>query len=129
MSVGRAPDANTMGSESTTRWRHGIAAVLLFAATACSSAGDGRPEAEPGTDAPAASVARSVDTDPLGDTEAEASILSDPSVNPEGVIMAAVVLHSGGDVDAALAEGAFSRADLDVAREALADGSLDYLFE
>lgn len=56
-------------------------------------------------------------------------MLDDPSLNPEGVINAAVLLHSGEDPSAALAAGAFTRAELDAARSGLADGSLDYLFD
>ena len=109
--------------------RHATAAALaaaVFVGSACSADDSPAPQAEPA--AVSDSAARSVAIDTTS-VEEPTSVLDDPSVNPEGVIVAAVLLHSDGDIDAALADGAFSRADLDAAREALADGSLDYLFE
>ena len=114
-----------MGSVSSARWRTVIAATAAFAALSCSTTDDSSPAPTTAAE-PSASAARTVDSEPL---ITGASVLHDPSLNPEGVINAAVLLHSGGDTNAALAQGSFTRADLAAARAALADGSLDYLFE
>lgn len=66
------------------------------------------------------STAETVDTVPA---------LADPGLNPEGVIFAAILLETGGDVDVAMADGMFTRDDLDAARAGLDDGSLAYLFD
>jgi len=70
-----------------------------------------------------AGVARVVDSavSPSPDTVDEA--------DPESVINAATLLWSGGDIDQAMSDGIFTRADLDAARAGLGDGSLDYLFD
>ena len=82
------------------------------------------------TDAPVAetqSAARTVDQ---ADVEREPTtpVLAD-DIDPMGVITAAVLLRTGGDVDEALATGSFTRKDLDAARRGLEDGSLDHLFD
>ena len=107
--------------------RHWVAIALLVVATGCGGSSDADPVAEPvpAADGAARAVADATTTVPPSD----ASVLDRPGVNPEGVINAAVLLESGGDVDAALASGAFSRADLDAARDGLDDGSLGYLFD
>lgn len=79
------------------------------------------------------SAARSVDEptddiEPTVEVEPAAAVLDD-ALDPRGVITAAVLLHTGGDVDAALADGFFTRLELDAARAGLEDGSLDYLFD
>lgn len=114
------------------RWAGGLALALAvsLSASACSSGGSD-PVADP-VDADRA-VARAVTEEPPTSAESPASnepaALNDPGLNPEGVINAAVVLWSDGDVDAAFAAGAFTRDELDAARAGLADGSLAYLFE
>ncbi len=103
--------------------------MVLVLAVGCSSSGDPDPVAE--SNSPEGGAARSVpaeDSSSLSVVD-PSPVLDAPGVNPEGVINAAVLLHSGGDVDAALAQGAFSRVDLDAARAGLEDGSLGYLFE
>lgn len=100
-----------------------VFAAVLVVATACGGGIDEPPTAEP-VEADR-SVARTVDQAPAQ----ESSVLDDLTLNPEGVINAAVLLHSGGDVGAALAAGSFTSDELDAARLAMADGSLDYLFE
>ena len=81
----------------------------------------------------AQSAARSVDEpdaadEPAAEAEPAPAVLDD-ALDPRGVITAAVLLHTGGDVDAALADGFFTRVELDAARAGLEDGSLDYLFD
>ena len=65
----------------------------------------------------------------ITDVEVTVASLADPSLTPEGGIFAAIVLATGGDVDGAMADGMFTRADLDAARAGVADGSLEYLFD
>ena len=113
------------------RWvsRLALALAVSLAAPACGS-GDSDPVADP-VDSDRG-VARSVAEEPTvsaGPFDDEPAALTDPGLNPEGVINAAVVLWSDGDVDAAFAAGAFTRAELDAARAGLADGSLTYLFD
>jgi hypothetical protein len=113
------------------RRRHRWLLAALVAAAACSD-GSSQPQAEP-VDA-GRSAARTVEAEPTtsdaSDTDAfGSSVLDDAALNPEGVINAAVLLHSGGDVESALVAGAFTRDELDAARGGLADGSLAYLFD
>ena len=117
-----------MGSGPSRRGRSN--AVRLFVASvaagvgvaSCASGSSSAPPAPEPVEADR-SVARSV---PSADSP---SVLTDSTLNPEGVINAAIALRTGGAVDAALEAGAFTRAELDAARAALADGSLDYLFD
>lgn len=112
---------------------HHLVLVVGLAAIAAVSCGGGSTE-EPDTGGPVAesqSVARTVDAVEPADEPADdpvPSVLSG-DVDPMGVITAAVLLRTGGDVEAAFAAGSFTRADLDAARDGLADGSLDYLFD
>ena len=111
-----------------------LALMVAAAAVSCSvdQADDGPADATPTVD-DAQSAARSVDESPAEDepeVDAEpAAAVLDAALDPRGVITAAVLLHTGGDVDAALADGFFTRAELDAARAGLEDGSLDYLFD
>lgn len=100
--------------------RAGAVTIVAMVLGGCSQSQD----AEPVADADQA-VERSVITD----VEVTVASLADPSLNPEGVIFAAIVLATGGDVDGAMADGMFTRADLDAARAGVADGSLEYLFD
>lgn len=100
-----------------------MVACMVVVSAACGSGSGELPAADP-VEADR-SVARTVDEAPAE----EPSVLDDLTLNPEGVINAAVLLHSGGDVNTALAAGSFTRDELDAARLAIADGSLDYLFE
>lgn len=103
--------------------RIATAATVVVALGGCVSPDD-TPAAE--TDAPADNaVERSVELE----TEPTVPALADPNLNPEGVIFAAILLVTGGDVDVAMADGMFTRDDLDAAREGIADGSLAYLFD
>ena len=107
--------------------RTATAAIVMMALGGCVAAEDETPSADTDTsvvDADAA-VERSVT---IVD-EPTVAALADPSLNPEGVIFAAILLGTGGDVDVAMADGMFTRADLDAAREGIADGSLSYLFD
>ena len=116
-----------MGSSRRLRYLACACSLLLVS---CGSAADPEPQAE-SVDADR-SIARSVEEgqpETSASDPADGSVLDDLGLNPEGVINAAVLLHSGGDADAALDAGAFTRAELDAARAGLADGSLDYLFE
>lgn len=117
-----------MGAISISR-RFGHAAVVagVLMVSACSEE-----SAEPSIAEADSSAARSVAvaaTAAAETTEDTVAVLADPGVNPEGVIFAAIALATGGDVDAGLADGAFTRADLDAARAGIDDGSLAYLFE
>lgn len=49
--------------------------------------------------------------------------------DPESVVVAAMILTTGGDLDAALADGVITADDVEAARRGLADGSLDALFD
>ena len=113
-----------MGSSRRFRYLACACSLLLVS---CGSGADPEPEAE-AVDADR-SIARSVEEPEPGTNASDGSLLDDVGLNPEGVINAAVLLRSGGDVDGALDTGAFTRAELDAARAGLADGSLDYLFE
>ena len=101
--------------------------ALVVAVVACSPTEDSGPDPSGADRTPIPSIARTVDAEPAP-IEAPAPF-DDPAVDPEAAITAALMLHGGGDVDAALADGLFTRRDLDAARAALADGSLDHLFE
>ena len=111
-----------------------VAPVVALSVVSCAvNQADGEPvDATPTVD-DAQSAARSVDEAPADDgssaeVEPAAAVL-DNALDPRGVITAAVLLHTGGDVDAALADGFFTRVELDAARAGLEDGSLDYLFD
>lgn len=61
-----------------------------------------------------------VETDePVGSSDAD----------PESVIVAAMILTTGGDLDAALADGVVTQADIDAAIEGLETGAFDELFD
>ncbi|MEM8706602.1 MAG: hypothetical protein AAGE98_09105 [Actinomycetota bacterium] len=98
-----------------------VAGVLVLGACADETAEP--PIAEADT-----SAARSVAVAETPSSET-VPVLADPEVNPEGVIFAAILLETGGDVDMAMADGMFTRDDLDAARDGLEDGSLAYLFD
>lgn len=102
----------------------------MLALSACASH-DSTPIADPvDIDRSAArSVANAPQTTSGEGAPSEPSVLDDPRLNPEGVINAAVVLWTEGDVEAALLAGAFNRNELDAARAGLDDGSLTYLFD
>ena len=98
-------------------------ALVLVGAAACSSgppAEETRP-AEPATAARAepATAARVVPAAPAEPVEGD----------PESVVVAAMILATGGDLDAALADGVVTTGDVELARSGLADGSLDGLFD
>ena len=119
-------DGERMGENGTTprMLRIATAAIVVMAFGGCATPDDEAPAAE--TDATADSaVERSVTLQ----SEPTVPALADPDLNPEGVIFAAIVLGTGGDVDLAMADGMFTRADLDAARAGIADGSLSYLFD
>lgn len=101
-----------------------VALAIGLAATSCAA------ESSDSSDLPVAesqSAARTVDRVEI-EREPTTPVLAD-DVDPMGVITAAVLLHTGGDVDEALATGSFTRRDLDAARRGLEDGSLDHLFD
>lgn len=104
--------------------RIATAAIVVMALGGCVTPDDEAPAAEAVTTADSA-VERSVTLQ----SEPTVPALADPNLNPEGVIFAAIVLGTGGDVDPAMADGMFTRDDLDAAREGIADGSLTYLFD
>lgn len=104
-----------------------VAAALALGLAGCSPSADESPA--PDADTPSDSAARSVETTSTTEAEATVPALADPTLDPEGVIVAAVLLHTDGDLEMALADGAFTRRELDAARDGLADGSLDYLFD
>ncbi|MEM9517803.1 MAG: hypothetical protein AAGA37_00650 [Actinomycetota bacterium] len=119
-------------------FRRSVVLAALVATAACASGSDGGEPTGSGTDVVDADlgVARQVtdESSDIASTENDVgfvtpSFLDDPSLNPEGVINAAIVLQTGGDIEVAFADGAFTRDELDAARAALAAGSLDYLFD
>ena len=103
-----------------------VALAIGLAATSCAAESSDRSDA----DAPVAesqSAARTVDQVEI-EREPTTPVLAD-DIDPMGVITAAVLLRTGGDIDEALATGSFTRRDLDAARRGLEDGSLDHLFD
>ena len=116
-----------MGENGTTRRLHRIAttAIVMMALGGCAAAEDETPVAEAEPAAADSAVERSVTIE----SEPTVAVLADPGLNPEGVIFAAILLVTGGDIDVAMADGMFTREDLDAAREGIADGSLAYLFD
>jgi len=98
--------------------------VILIAwcalATACATPS---PDVStPSSSATADLVAREVNGPATGPTP-------DSAVDPESMVVAADLMVSGGDLDQALADGAVTAADVAAARAALADGSLDDVFD
>lgn len=51
--------------------------------------------------------------------------MSAPDVRPDGVVLAALLLAGGGDVEAAVADALVTPGEVDAAAAALADGTLD----
>ena len=101
--------------------RHPIlaAAAVVLLTTACR----GGPAVDAGDDgvpAPVDDVARVV---------AEDDAPGPADGDPESVVVAAMILSTGGDLEAALADGVVTTDDVDAARRGLADGSLDALFD
>ena len=120
-----ARTARTARSSIRTGLRHRAAAVVLVLAVgplAAGCAGD-----DTAGDGAGTSDGTSVlPTDP-GTTEGgmELGTLSAPDVRPDGVLIAALLLGAGGDVEEAVAGGLVTPAEVDAAAAALADGTLD----
>lgn len=128
LSAGRSRRSESMATRST---RAAVAALVATSAIAgCATDADGEPAgpADPVVGVERSATAATPDVDPISADEPAVAPLDD-DVDPQGMITAAVLLRTGGDVDAALAAGSFTRSDLDAARAGLADGSLDHLFD
>lgn len=93
-------------------------ALALLAPVACSSGSVADDDAVDG-DPVAARVVPAATDAPVGS----------PGVDAESMVVAAMLLTTGGDLEAALAEGVVTQRDVDAAVEALATGALDDLFD
>ena len=102
------------------------ALVLLAGPVAAGCAGD-----DAGTGAPDTAVAPSDGSATMpgdagdGTGGMELGTLAAPDVRPDGVLLAALLLAGGGDVEEAVADGLVTPGEVDVAAAALADGTLD----
>ena len=105
-----------------------VLVALVVGVVAASCAGENAEGSDSGDPvAESQSAARTVEQAEV-EREPTTPVLAD-DVDPMGVITAAVLLRTGGDIDGAMAAGSFTRNDLDAARRGLEDGSLDHLFD
>jgi len=93
-----------------------VAMVLLVAPFAASCAGD--------TGGDAAPVVEEVPTGVLGADAPRVGVMTAADIRVDGVLLAALLLGAGGDLEAAVAAGLVTPAEIDTAAAALADGTL-----
>lgn len=96
------------------------ALVLLAGPLAAGCTGDGT---DTGAPAGAPADGSTVMPGEAGDA-LELGTLSAPDVRPDGVLIAALLLAGGGDVEEAVADGLVTPAEVDTAAAALDDGTL-----
>jgi hypothetical protein len=109
-----------------------LALLLLLLGSACGGADHTTPAAPAVAD-----VAETVEGESSGDIGAasrEVDAAQDhyefaQGVDPEGVVTAALLIASGGDLEAAINSGLVDELDAETAIRALESGSLDELFD
>lgn len=107
----------------TLTLRRRVTAIALAVAAGPLAAGCAGDDADTG--AGPADGATVMPTDPAApDDGGRMGTMSAPDVRPDGVVLAALLLAGGGDVEAAVADALVTPAEVDAAAAALADGTL-----
>jgi hypothetical protein len=137
--VGLRSDAGDADGRDMRRRQLSALIVVAALASSCgSSAADPQPAAErtvastttpaPQGDSSADNAESSIDS-ALSSASDGGAIVDHGDLDPEAVVVAAVLIASGGDLEAATADGWITEAEAEAARAGIEDGSLAALLD